>query len=195
MWEHVNLLADGGLVFSRTQDSLSRLSIGSTALKHSEKKKKKKKKNRQSLPPRSPRPPLSRTNLFISATRTWTTNCRWSWLLENNLFIQGPPDPSEELLDDTDEEGKCKRWADFVCGIPEKSEELHDADTEIAMKERFLSENPFWRKVLNANAAFALIVLAFITGFFRWCMVEPTLRGIVHYIWFWMRSKLVHSWH
>ena len=54
-----------------------------------------------------------------------------------------------------------------MCGIPEKSEELHDSDAEAAMKEQFLYEKPFWKKVLNLNAGFALIVLAFIIGYFR----------------------------
>ena len=54
-----------------------------------------------------------------------------------------------------------------MCGIPEKSEELHDSDAEAAMKEQFLYENQFWKKVLNLNAGFALIVLAFIIGYFR----------------------------
>ena len=81
--------------------------------------------------------------------------------------MSGSPNASKELLDDSEDEGKCKRWADFVCGIPEKSEELRDSDAEAAMKEQFLYEKPFWKKVLNLNAGFALVVLAFIIGYFR----------------------------
>lgn len=85
---------------------------------------------------------------------------------DQKIVENGTPEVSQELLDEP-EEGKCKRWADFVCGIPEKSEELKDVDAENAMKEQFLREKTVWKRLLNVNAAFALIVLAFICGFFR----------------------------
>ena len=83
-----------------------------------------------------------------------------------SFFVLG----TATVANDTDEEveeGKCKHWADLVCGIPDKAEELVDAESENAMKDQFLREARVWKRVLNVNAAFALMVLAFMIGFFR----------------------------
>ena len=90
-----------------------------------------------------------------------------SGLHQDNAFVcKG----SAAVANDTEEEieeGKCKHWADLVCGIPDKAEELVDAESENAMKDQFLRETRVWKRVLNVNAAFALMVLAFLIGFFR----------------------------
>ena len=62
--------------------------------------------------------------------------------------------------------GTCKKWADFICGIPDAGEEI-DLEEEEEEKRMFLKENKFWSKILNFNACIGMIVIAFLIGFFR----------------------------
>lgn len=68
--------------------------------------------------------------------------------------------------DDTENIGTCRRWADFVCGIPEKAEE-HSLEEQAVQKRAFLKESRFWSKILNLNAGMGLVIVAFLIGFFR----------------------------
>lgn len=65
----------------------------------------------------------------------------------------------------TEDIGKCKRWTDVICGIPDVAEE-HNLDEEIEQRNAFFKENKFWTRILNINAWIAVVVLAFMIGFF-----------------------------
>lgn len=67
---------------------------------------------------------------------------------------------------DTDSGGTCRKWVNFVCGIPQKAEE-HSLEEEAAQKKKFLKESTFWSRILNLNAVLGLVVVAFLIGFFR----------------------------
>ncbi|KAL4223186.1 hypothetical protein ACF0H5_016658 [Mactra antiquata] len=65
-----------------------------------------------------------------------------------------------------DDVNRCKHWADFICGIPDKAQE-HSLEEEATQKKSFLKENRFWSKILNINACIGLVGVAFLIGFFR----------------------------
>jgi len=54
----------------------------------------------------------------------------------------------------------------MVCGMPEKdtSENPH---LDEAKTREFLTEHPRIKTILNVNAAFGLVVVAFLYGFYR----------------------------
>lgn len=76
------------------------------------------------------------------------------------------PEEKPMETDAEDNIGKCKKWADFICGIPDAAEE-QDLEEEVEQKRIFLKENKFWSKILNINACIGMIVIAFLIGFFR----------------------------
>ncbi|KAH3888394.1 sodium/glucose cotransporter 4-like [Dreissena polymorpha] len=75
-------------------------------------------------------------------------------------------DSSMSREEDTSRGGTCRKWADFICGIPRKSEE-HSLEEQAAQKRAFLKEPKFWAHILNINAVMGLVVVAFLIGFFR----------------------------
>ncbi|WAR03091.1 SC5A9-like protein [Mya arenaria] len=71
-----------------------------------------------------------------------------------------------DYSEDADTTGKCKHWADFICGIPDRAEE-HSMEEQATQKRDFLKESSFWSKILNVNAAIGVVMIAFLIGFFR----------------------------
>ncbi|KAL8611815.1 hypothetical protein ACOMHN_053536 [Nucella lapillus] len=69
----------------------------------------------------------------------------------------------------TVEEGKCHRWFDFICGIPTAYSKSGSNIPEITEEQRqeFLRERPGWTSFLNIQAAIAMCVMAFLTGFYH----------------------------
>lgn len=82
-----------------------------------------------------------------------------------------PDDPTKEDSKppedqtQTEDIGECKKWTDFICGIPDVAEE-NNLEEEIEQRKAFFKENQFWTRVLNINAWIAVVVLAFMIGFF-----------------------------
>ena len=57
-----------------------------------------------------------------------------------------------------------RRWYVVACGIPEAHTEVEPAAVDTY---KVLTESPLWRRVTNVNAAAALIVMAFLWGFYH----------------------------
>lgn len=61
-----------------------------------------------------------------------------------------------------------KRFAYKLCGIPTEVEEGFKAQNqEKIFRERFSKEDPFWKNVLNINAAVGLVVVVFLICYFH----------------------------
>ena len=64
------------------------------------------------------------------------------------------------------EEGKCHRWFDVVCGIPTTKSRGRPEISEEQRRE-FLRESPRWNVFLNVQAAIAMVVMAFLAGYYH----------------------------
>ena len=50
--------------------------------------------------------------------------------LQNLLFSEKQSDDATEESDDVNSGNKCRKWADFVCGIPKESQAGPDIEEE-----------------------------------------------------------------
>ncbi|KAL4223692.1 hypothetical protein ACF0H5_017160 [Mactra antiquata] len=69
---------------------------------------------------------------------------------------------------DPDDIGKVKTCIYRICGIPLASPQTFNTEhLETEFKKKFLNEDPFWKKVLDINAAIGLLVVVFLIGYFH----------------------------
>jgi hypothetical protein len=73
----------------------------------------------------------------------------------------------EITTEEPSDERHCHHtFLDMVCGMPEK-DTSEDPHLDEAKTREFLTEHPRMKTILNANAAFGLVVVAFLYGFYR----------------------------
>lgn len=56
-----------------------------------------------------------------------------------------------------------------MCGVPQKAVSIIEVndERETLYRERFLKEEPFWRKILDTNACIGVLVIVFLIGYFH----------------------------
>ena len=62
-----------------------------------------------------------------------------------------------------------RRWCDTVCGLPADDSVPSRDVTELTDAERrtLVDEKLFWKNFLTINAVIALVIVAFLCGFFK----------------------------